>query len=295
MRKIVSIISVCLVCLMLCVYAPINGRAMSFNDEPLRYSVLQFDYIETPAYTIPCPFNSASAGTQREPFSFGDVQIYGHVTSVADGAFVDGFLTPLIYDEVTFYSELQVVRLYALNNFYSYFVAAGTVGQILTGAEISCTVLTLNDDWSNSNRVGVAHHNLSGVIAANANGTVSFSQGLYNLLVDNGYSGDSLVLLSDLKITLSYTMDSVDSASLMLSSHYTSYDPDMLFGQWSFEQGITVPDASTGSSDFNFGTWLADSVGGFLKAELFPGFSIDKLFYAVLVIGVLLWFIKVFS
>lgn len=295
MRKVVSIISVCLVCLMLCLYAPIKGRAMSFNDEPLRYSVLQFDYIETPAYTIPCPFNSASAGTQREPFYFGDVQIYGHVTSVADGAFVDGFLTPLIYDKVTFYSALQVVRLYALNDFYAYFLAAGTAGHSLAGAEISCTVVTLNDDWVNSDRVGAAYKDLTGTIYANANGSVSFSQGLYDLLVSNGYSGDSLVLLSDLKITLSYTSNSVDSASLLLSSRYSSIDPDMLFGQWAFEQGITVPDASTGSSDFNLGTWLADCVTGFVQVEIFPGFSIDALFYAILIIGLLLWFLKVIS
>ena len=295
MRKVVSIISVCLVCLMLCLYAPIKGRAMSFNDEPLRYSVLQFDYIETRAYKIPYPFNFASAGTISEPFNFGDAQISGYVHSVVDSSSVDGYLVPLLYDEVTFYSSLQVVRLSALSSFYDCHVSAGVVGQCLTGANISCSVVTLNDDWASSNNVGAAYDDLSATISPNANGSLSFSQGLYNLLVNSGYSDQDLVLLSDLKITLMYEIDVVDSASIFISSSYTSFNPDLLFGQWAFDQGITVPDASTGSSDFNFGTWLANSVNGFLKAEIFPGYSIDKIFYIILVVGLLLWFFKVFS
>lgn len=295
MRKIVSIISVCLVCLMLCFYAPIKGRAMSFNDEPLRYSVLQFDYIETRAYKIPYPFNFASAGTDREPFNFGHAQIYGFVHSPVDSTYVDGYLIPLLYDEVTFYSSLQVVRLSAISSFYDCFVAPGVEGQRLTGAKISCSVVTLNDDWVNSNNVGAAYDDLSARISPNANGSISFSQGLYDLLVQGGYSDQDLVLLSDFKITLTYEMDVVDSASLMISTHHTSFNSDLLFGQWAFEQGITVPDASTGSSDFNLGTWLADCVTGFVQVEIFPGFSIDALFYAILIIGLLLWFLKVIS
>lgn len=294
MRKIVSIISVCLVCLMLCVYAPINGRAMSFNDEPLRYSVLQFDYIATRDYKIPCPFNFASGGTEREPFNFGDDKVYGFVHSPVSSTYVDGYLIPLLYDEVTFYSSLQVVRLSAISSFYDYFVAAGLDGQRLTGANISCSVVTLNDDWAFSNNVGAAYDDLSVLISPNANGTISFSQGLYNLLVNSGYSDDDRLLLSDLKITLTYEMDVVDSASLLISSHYTSFNPNLLFGQWVSDQALSIPDFS-GDSGFNLGTWLSNSVNGFLEAEIFPGFSINKIFYIILVVGLLLWFFKIIS
>ena len=294
MRKVVSIVSVCLVCLTLCLYAPINGRAMSFNDEPLRYSVLQFDYIETKAYKIPYPFNFASAGTISEPFNFGDAQIYGYVHSAVNSASVDGYLIPLLYDEVTFYSSLQVVRLSALSSFYDFHVAAGVVGQRLTGANISCSVVTLNDDWAFSNNVGAAYDDLSATISPNANGSLSFSQGFYDLLVKSGYSDQDLVLLSDLKITFTYEMDVIDSASIFISSSYTSFNPDLLFGQWVSDQGLSIPDSS-GDSGFNLGTWLANSVNGFLEAEIFPGFSIDKIFYIILVVGLLLWFFKVIS
>lgn len=294
MRKVVSIVSVCLVCLTLCLYAPINGRAMSFNDEPLRYSVLQFDYIETRAYKIPCPFNFASAGTEREPFNFGDDKVYGFVHSPVSSTYVDGYLIPLLYDEVTFYSSLQVVRLSGISSFYDYFVAAGQDGQRLTGATISCSVVTLNDDWAFSNNVGAAYDDLSARISPNANGTISFSQGLYNLLVNSGYSDADRLLLSDLKITLTYEIDVPDSASLLISSHYTSFNPNLLFGQWVSDQGLSIPDFS-GDSGFNLGTWLSNSVNGFLEAEIFPGFSINKIFYIILVVGLLLWFFKIIS
>ena len=44
--------------------------------------------------------------------------------------------------------------------------------------------------------------------------------------------------------------------------------------------------------NFDFSTWLSDSVGAFLEFELFPGFSIDMIFWLFLVIFILLWFIK---
>ncbi len=295
MRKIVSLVSVCLVCLTLCLCVPVEGRAMSFTDEPLRYSVLQFDYIETPTYKIPCPFNSTSDSTYREPFVFGDLGIGGTVSMAPSGEYIDGYLNAIFGDEVTFYSALQLIRMQALVADWSYYVSCGTAGMYFTGADVSCTVITLNDDWANSNYVGAAHQTISGSISPTATGSILLGRGLYDILAAYGCSDNSYVLLSDLKITFHYTIDSVETASIWIASHFTSFDPDLLLGQWVWDQGIVVPDSSTGSSDFNLGTWLADCVTGFVRMEIFPGFSIDKLFYAVLVIGILLWFLNLFG
>lgn len=296
MRKAVSIISVCLVCLMLCLYVPIKGRAMSFNDEPLRYSVLQFDYLECQEYKIPYPFNFASQGTSFEPFEFGSLGIGGYV-NIPDG-YEDlyGYVNALFYDEFTLYSDLQVVRMYALNDPLSYHFVCGDVNMNFISAEISCSVVTLDDDWSFSNSVGALYNSVSGVLYPNANGSILLGQGLYDLLVANGYAGDSLLLLSDLTVNFKFNPSSDNTTpSVLLSAATSTFDPDLLFGQWVSELGIVVPDSSVDASGFNLGTWLANSVNGFIKAEIFPGFSIDKIFYIILVVGLLLWFFKVIS
>lgn len=60
------------------------------------------------------------------------------------------------------------------------------------------------------------------------------------------------------------------------------------FATWFYSNNLkhvepTDPDSLT--------SWLTDSVGAFLSFEIFPGFSIDKIFVLVLTVGILLWFI----
>ena len=51
MRKVSVIVSVCLVCLTLCLCIPFDGNAYSLNGEAPRYACLQFDSFETPYYS----------------------------------------------------------------------------------------------------------------------------------------------------------------------------------------------------------------------------------------------------
>ena len=297
MRRVAAIISVCFVCLTLCLSLPIEGRALSNNDGPYWYSVLQFDYIQS-GWTIPCPFNFSAQGTQREPFEFLDFSVNGYVNLISGSSYMNGYLNALVEPDICFYSSLQVVRMKQLKETFSYSISPGFEEMHLGGADVSCTVITLSDNAFNTDEVFAAHHDVSGFIGPTANGSVNIGSGLYQILSENGFGDETLVLISDLTIRIPFYCDTTQTPNIFVSSFTTSLDPDLLFGQWVGYQGIVVPDAPTGSPDstgFNLGTWLAESVSGFLKAEIFPGFSIDKIFYIVLVIGVLLWFFKVIS
>lgn len=54
-----------------------------------------------------------------------------------------------------------------------------------------------------------------------------------------------------------------------------------------YESGFADP------SDIDFVSWLASAVGGFLAFELWPGMSLDQILWVILVIGILMWFLKV--
>lgn len=54
-----------------------------------------------------------------------------------------------------------------------------------------------------------------------------------------------------------------------------------------YESGFADP------SGTDFVSWLATAVGGFLAFELWPGMSLDQVLWVILVIGILMWFLKV--
>lgn len=54
-----------------------------------------------------------------------------------------------------------------------------------------------------------------------------------------------------------------------------------------YETGFADP------SDTDFVSWLATAVGGFLDFELWPGMSLDQVLWVILVIGILMWFLKI--
>ncbi len=55
-----------------------------------------------------------------------------------------------------------------------------------------------------------------------------------------------------------------------------------------YESGFADP------SGTDFVSWLATAVGGFLAFELWPGMSLDQVLWVILVIGILMWFLKIF-
>ena len=296
LKRIIPIASACVICIVMILSVPLQGHAMSFNGKDLQYSVLQFDYIESYYSKIPCPFNSASQGTYREPFEFGDMLVNGYVSMPNGSNAIEGFISGLAGSCVSFYSSLQIVRLNDLNTKWSYWVSPALEGMILGGADITFSVVTLNGSWSNSNELNAAHHTITGTIPVNLNGSIDIGQGLYELLVDAGYQ-DPYIMLYDLSITVPFVVDNVGTPCLFVSTVTNGLDPNLLYGQWVGNQHI-VFENSTGSSDhvnFDVVSWLKDATGSFLDFEIAPGFSFNKILWIILVVGLLLWFFKLFS
>lgn len=289
MRKVVSILSVCLVCLMLCFYAPINGRAFSWNGESSFYSVLQFDSFDTGAYSAPWPFNCASSSVSRDTFNFMDVSS-GFISF--DGTYINGYLDGLVSSPLILYSASQIVSVSDLSKTNSFVVSSGNTRMTFAYADISCSVVTLTEG-SLSDSVFAGAKDVSCRVWCGDNGSLNIGACLADLFYQHNFD-TTFVMLRDLKVEFHYSVTDATTPSIMFTAGTRSYDSNLFFQQWVSEQNIVV-ERPVLSPEFNLGSWLAESVDGFMRVELFPGFSIDKIFYTVLVIGVLLWFIKVIS
>lgn len=93
-----------------------------------------------------------------------------------------------------------------------------------------------------------------------------------------------------------------DSNANMNPVRHTWYQPNATWSgtytsvaEWANSQLVQYTTNAEVPEGFNLGTFLTQSVSAFLDFELFPGFSFDKLFISVLCIGLILWFLKLFS
>lgn len=292
MRKVSVIVSVCLICLTLCLFIPFDGNAYSLNGEAPCYACLQFDSFETPYYSFPYPFNSASDSVHRYPFAFGDDIAVGFISY--DGIDLTGYLNGLGGSWLKLYSTSQLVRPSDLAKKGSFLVYPGNEDMTLHYADISVSVLSFDVASGTSDHVAAYSDDLSMRVWCGDNGSLNIGVCLSQLLDSYGYS-DHFVMLYDLCVTIPYSITDFGTPSIMMSCKTNNYEPDLFFQQWVYEQDIEVNSSGSSSSDFNLGSWLADCLTGFVQVEIFPGFSIDKIFYIILVIGVLLWFIKIIS
>lgn len=82
---------------------------------------------------------------------------------------------------------------------------------------------------------------------------------------------------------------------LISQDNYTRVFMDTWFNVMVGHKFPDPPTPPPTEAKFDVGLWLADNVGAFLDFEIFPGFSFNSLFYAILVVGFILWFLKVVS
>ena len=108
----------------------------------------------------------------------------------------------------------------------------------------------------------------------------------------NLYSG-SYAFLQNVTISLSFNYSSSEFARFRTVIPLGP-KPSAYREFWFSSQKLTysLSDSGAVSNSFNMFDWLVDSANAFLELEIAPGFSINMIFYIVLVIGVLFWFIK---
>ena len=117
-------------------------------------------------------------------------------------------------------------------------------------------------------------------------------------LTANFVSPNEIIYLSDVNITINYYFDRSDPL-LDYGMHFYVNEASSTnyFQSWfnALNLADSVSSGSSGSSgstvSVNWFDWLLDSVNAFLNFEIVPDLSLNRIFYVVLVIGVLLWFI----
>lgn len=101
-------------------------------------------------------------------------------------------------------------------------------------------------------------------------------------------------MVEGLTVELDVVRRDVDTPKFYVSAILTSdtYSVSDWLGCYLMADGTNQPTDPPLDPSFN---WLATVVNGFLKTEFLPGFSFDTLIHSVIVIGFLLWFIKIIS
>ena len=100
--------------------------------------------------------------------------------------------------------------------------------------------------------------------------------------------------LSNVQISLSFFYDDPD-ASPMIHFSVSQASSDTSFKSWFNSSDLTFVFNETVVNMPGMFDWLRDSVESFFELEIAPGFSINKLFYVVLVIAVLLAVVKLMT
>lgn len=104
----------------------------------------------------------------------------------------------------------------------------------------------------------------------------------------------SYPMVENFTVELDVVRRDVDTPKFYVAAILTSdtYGVSDWMSCYSLTDSIHQP--SGGEMDLSF-NWLASVVDGFLDVEFLPNFSFNELIYAVVVVGFVLWFIKVIS
>lgn len=129
--------------------------------------------------------------------------------------------------------------------------------------------------------------------------TVDIGELITDLLYSQSWWDDSMTsaLLTDLRIDFDMDFTSGVTPCIWVSWNGSTFSEqnDLLIylSQWGGR--YTDPQPIPEVPDIDLGTWLRDTVGAFLDFEIFPGFSVDMIFYLILIIGLVLWFVRIIS
>lgn len=228
-------------------------------------------------------FNSAREGAQPI-FSFGSTP-FSSGASYRDGKISGTFAATGTFDLFT--NNLIVTQNYnmILSNYYD----DDPISFLEISVSGKCVYIQGDTDSKNYDMV---EKPFSRIYTNFVGGSVDIGQLVRDQVAfTNGTTsvGLSPTMVSDLTIRVKYNVEAGYTGNVLIDIEVSTRDRSVLYQQWLDSLDLKAYVYSPGS--FDVSDWLEAAVGGFLEFELFPGFSINKIFWLVLVIGIMLWFI----
>lgn len=309
MRRILLICCTLVFVLMMAV----SGFATTVDQEDSRYADLQFDFIElgnsgsdSPYAVFPWPANGGVKGsTVHFEYDSGNV--------VGDYSLSDDVICNMTVD---FSCPADYIALTTNNLFVT--------PQALIGEDYTIRINSASgaddDMWIESigfsGNVAVWELNDKSVYELNfypfdmAFGFDEYSVSIGETLVSVVYSLDlghadnpSLpIFFYDLRIDVEFHNGTINTPYVLitannLTEHATVNNTLAFCRENEFYDGEVIIKTETVyvEQEFEVGTFLADSVNSFLQTEIFPGFTIDNIFYIILVLAIVLAFTKIMS
>lgn len=213
-------------------------------------------------------------------FASGDMGVLGF-SSGLDGDKFDTTIFPGAASSI----QLNIADFFWTEDLYFGVDDDGYESAYITSVSVSGNIITVNKSGGE-----FATHTgfFSGNFAVNSYGC-NLAKAVRDAVGNIEAYGD-LVFLQNVSITIKYyAVDPDAPVRLHFSVSKAKFSDPYI--SWFNSRHLTQQVIVQGGGPNNMFQWLLDSVNAFLNFEIVPGLSLNRIFYIVLVIGVLLWFI----
>lgn len=312
LRRVFPVIAT--LALVLCIVAEplsVSAGGISGVSDDEWFAALTFDAISYDCnleYASTCtwsfPFNSSVQGWGEFKYGSSDVPdyVYGYSSQTDDpyfptivGAMFFPSLSPSLNSlaDISFSGGQQIIQLSRVRDYTISFRPSVIV---VSKAKLSGLYNVLKTDSGANSRYVVEAKSFNIDVSA-VNGMLYIGQALADYFTDN-LEKHTYVFLENIQFDIQFYRTDVSTTKFEfdIPTDGSNFPNDHInFGTWLLQYDTSVDITYVEPSYFDVTHWLSASVGSFLDFEIAPGFSLDKLFYIVLIIGVLIVFFKVFS
>lgn len=290
----------CMIVIMLiCCAVPCFAIGSSSSSDSEYYPVLVWDYLSiygsSAYYTAPYPFGNALSGGISN-FDYFDMDDYPEIFGYQGLGFDDG--VPRLSGNISFadFTESPSFTLSAFNKVVNVGSVSGEFYLEYDSSAIRVTGTHLTVEYY------VKTQSASGDRWIFETRTASWDEYYYpNNILDVSYSfsrvssqvGSNEIFVKSMYFTVDYSRLSANTPSFDFIVGFDDEYQNNDFVLWAYLQDLEVEVNEIYSSpeSLDVVSWLSDTIEGFMSFEIFPGFSIDKLFVLVVTIGLMLWFI----
>lgn len=290
-KRILSILGACLVLVSVLALFVVPVGAVSNASGRVVYSPIFFDYIgiglnEEQNEWV---FNSSQIGTYFASFNVGSASTgYGGFVDCGDN-FFDGtfYLSSSSGGRFVFGCDRsQIVSIDSLNSLV--LTGYNDTGTTYSNVEIECVIQQVEHlPYSTSYSIKT----VTNMRYFDENVSV-VELGKHIAEVISPYARGGVVLLASCRIVIDYYNDE----GFNEAGHQISYTPMNVrptLGAWFATQDVRA--VADGGEPVNLFDWLLTSAEAFMAFEIGPGLSISEIITLVLVIGLLLWFVRLLS
>lgn len=308
MRKIFVLLTVVLLVGLMVVPAFAVGGSGSSGE--VWYPIFSFDTVEWDCsnpkgtYSMPFPFSSGMVGFISD-YSFYEDLVHGHQGMGEDpdsvfprivGTMNNSLASPSVGENqsITFKGGHQVIRGADFSGGgFSIDYNPDDIRIINTVFKASYYTVIPNPSSPDTYRAELK--TFTWTEAYYPDNIIDFTYPVRKLVEAVGANSGGNVFIYDCSFTINFTRKTVATTSfgfLIDTNGATAPGRPSDFGNWFNLSKIPVSNVEISMEDVDLLSWAIESAESFLQTEIFPGFSLDKLFVIILVIGVMLWFIK---